>query len=260
MRKVNALIIVILSVAFSVSFPGCVTDMATPKIEKSLPQNKLAYYNDSFDKLREDLWDKSVPVFNRHLANFKLADMNFEDGELKVVTKTGSFSAGGLVSRYTLKGEFDIQIDCYLDFLPGEHDMDQFVFLIVSEKGVEYRRSYGVWIAVIKKGDGDTGYIASGYRAMGRIHGGNSYDIDKFHGTFRIMRVGNRISTFYRREGKTAWRKMNSLKSTTNDLMLSFGLTNSTPKRTSISAQAPLTARFDNFRINAAEEIIEEEI
>ena len=44
MRKINALIIVILSVAFSGLFPGCVTDTASLKIEKSLPQSKLAYY------------------------------------------------------------------------------------------------------------------------------------------------------------------------------------------------------------------------
>ncbi|MCJ7684013.1 MAG: hypothetical protein MUO68_06925, partial [Desulfobacteraceae bacterium] len=99
MKRINALIIGIFLVAFPGFFPGCATDMATLKIEKSLPQNKLAYYNDSFDKLREDLWDKSVAASKRHLANFKLADMKFEDGQLKVVTKAGYFSTGGLVSR-----------------------------------------------------------------------------------------------------------------------------------------------------------------
>ncbi len=259
MRKVNALIIVILSVAFSVSFPGCVTDMATLKIEKSLPQDKLAYYNDSFDKLREDLWDKNVPGFKRHLANFKLADMSFEDGQLKLVTKTGSFSSGGLVSRYTLKGDFDIQVDCYIDFLAGKHDMDQLIYFVVSERGVEFQSSNGVWIGALKKGGTDVSVIFSGYREKGKYHPGNWYETGNFHGTFRIIRIGNKISMLYKKEGKTGWNKMNTFESTTNDVMANFALTNF-GKGSRITDESSLTATFDNFRINAAEEIIEEEI
>ena len=260
MRKINALIIVILSVAFSGLFLGCVTDMATLKIEKSLPQNKLAYYNDSFDKLREDLWDKSTPAFKQHLPNFKLADMNFEDGQLKVVTKTGYFISGGLVSRYALRGDFDIQVDCYIDFLAGIHDMDQFVYFLVSERGVGFRASHGVFIAVNKKGGRDVSFIVSVYREKGKYHRGNLLEIDNFHGTFRIIRIGNKISTLYKKEGKTGWKKMDTFQSTTKDVMLNFGLANFIPARTSITARSPITTTFDNFRINAAEEIIEEEI
>ena len=260
MRKVNALIIVILTVAFSGFFLGCVTDMTTLKIEKSLPQNKLAYYKDSFDKLREDLWNKSVPGFQRHLANFKLADMSFENGQLKLVTKTGCFSPGGLVSMYSLRGNFDIQVDCYIDFLAGIHDMDQFIYFSVSEKGVQYRSSNGVYLGVNKKGGKDISVIFSGYRGKGKYHRGRLLEIDNFHGTFRIIRIGNKISTLYKNEGKTGWEKMNTFKSTTNDLMVTFGLTNFILARTSITARSSITTTFDNFRINAAEEIIEEEI
>ncbi len=260
MKRVNALLLGILLVTFPAFFPGCATDMATLKIEKSLPQNKLAYYNDSFDKPREDLWDNSTPAFKQHLANFKLADMNFEDGQLKVVTKTGYFSTGGLVSRFVLRGDFDIQMDCYIDFLAGIHDMDQFIYFSVSEKGVKFQNSNGVYIGVNKKGGKDVSVIFSGYREKGKYHRGKLLGIDNFHGTFRIIRIGTKISTLYKKEGTTAWSKMNTFKSTTNDLMLTFGLTNFILKRTSISAKAALISRFDNFRINAAEEIIEEEI
>ncbi|MBC8176019.1 MAG: hypothetical protein H8E19_01335 [Deltaproteobacteria bacterium] len=260
MKKVKALIIGIFLVVFSGFFSGCVTDMATLKIEKSLPQNKLAYYNDSFDKLREDLWDKSTPAFKQHLPNFKLADMNFEDGQLKVVTKTGYFISGGLVSRYALRGDFDIQVDCYIDFLAGIYDMDQFVWFVVSERGVAYRASHGVSIAVNKKGGRDASFIVSLYREMGKIHRGNLLEIDNFHGTFRIIRIGNKISTLYKYKEKTGWKKMDTFQSTTKDVMLSFGLSNFIPARTSITARSSITTTFDNFRINAAEAIIEEEI
>ena len=84
MRKMKPLHIVILA-AFLLSFLGCVTDTATLKIEKSLPQNRLAYYNDSFDKLRTDLWEKAGDIPNAaQEANFKLAKMRIQDGKLWV--------------------------------------------------------------------------------------------------------------------------------------------------------------------------------
>jgi hypothetical protein len=42
--------------------------------------------------------------------------------------------------------------------------------------------------------------------------------------------------------------------------MISFKLQNFGTIRTSITARSPITATFDNFRINAAEEIVEEDI
>ena len=90
-----ASIIVVLSVVFSGLFPGCVTDTATLKIEKSLPQNKLAYYNDSFDELRNDLWDQAGLVYQKQqLQNYKSPDMRIENGQLLIQTQVGSFSKG----------------------------------------------------------------------------------------------------------------------------------------------------------------------
>ena len=76
MKRINVLIIGIFLVAFSGFFPGCVTDTATLKIEKSLPQSKLAYYNDSFDNFRTDLWEKAGYIhFEKQLNNFNLANL-----------------------------------------------------------------------------------------------------------------------------------------------------------------------------------------
>ena len=94
MRKTKPFHIVILA-AFLLSFLGCVTDTGSLKIEKSLPQSKLFYYNDSFDKFRTDLWEKAGYIPNTaQETNFKLAKMRIEDGKLRVETEAGCFSKG----------------------------------------------------------------------------------------------------------------------------------------------------------------------
>ena len=261
MGKINTLIIVILSVAFSGLFPGCVTDTASLKIEKSLPQNKLAYYNDSFDKLRTDLWDKAGYTHNKaQEANFKLAKMEIEDGKLWVQTETGCFSVGGLGSKYAIRGDFDIQVDCHIDFLKGIHDMDQSVVFAAIGKGKEIGRDNTVFLCLLKRGGRDFSTIFSAARKNGRFHRGNWHKIKNFDGSLRIVRIGDEISTLFKRKGDTEWKKMDTFRYTPNDIIIGFKLQNFMSNRTSITARSPITATFDNFRINAAEAIIEEDI
>lgn len=241
---------------------ACVTERASLKIEKSLPPSKLAYYNDSFDKLREDMWETKIAYIPGEAAidNFKLADVHIEDGKLGVDTKTGCFSRGGLATKYTIKGDFDIQIDCHIDFLEGIRDMDQFVQLFVVDKGKEIEALDGVMFGLIKRGDRDIGTIFSGYFEEGRLQLGAWHYSGNFHGALRIVRTGDKISLLHREQGKEGWKKLDTIRSTTKDLMFAFRLGNFMGKRTSITARSSVTARFDNFRINAAEGIIEEDI
>ena len=261
MRKINALIIVILSVAFSGLFPGCVTDTASLKIEKSLPQSKLAYYNDSFDNLRTDLWEKAGTTHNEaQEANFKLAKMKIKDGKLWVQTETGSFSTGGLGSRYTIRGDFDIQVDCQIDFLEGLYDMEQSLVFAVIEKGEKLGRDNTVFLNLSKKGGRDFNIILSAAWENGRVHLGDWQKIENFDGSLRIVRIGDEISTLFKKKGDAEWKKLYTFRSTPNDIMLGFKLQNFMLNRASITARSPITATFDNFRINAAEEIVEEDI
>ena len=191
MRKINALIIVILSVAFSVSFPGCVTDTASLKIEKSLPQNKLAYYNDSFDKLRTDLWDKAGYTHNKaQEANFKLAEMRIENGKLRVQTEPGCFSVGGLGSKYAIRGDFDIQVDCQIDFLEGIYDMDQSLVFAAIGKGKEIGKDDTVFLCLLRRGGRDFSTIFSAARKNGRFHLGDWHKIENFDGSLRYSGLG----------------------------------------------------------------------
>jgi hypothetical protein len=260
MKKSMALFIVVLSVAFSGLFLGCVTDTTSLKIENGLPQNKLAYYNDSFDKLREDLWDQAGLAYQKQqLQNYKSPDMRIENGQLLIQTQVGSFSKGGLVSKYELKGDFDFQIDCHLDFLKDVGDMDQVMALGVVEKGPVPQANHLVAISLLKK-PGEGSGIFSSYRVgMHAIKGKSWLPMGDFHGSLRIIRAGDKISTYYRKEGGR-WKKRDTFPAGGGDARIGILLQNFTMLRKSTNATKPVVAKFDNLRINAAQEIIEEEI
>lgn len=233
-------------------------------IEGSLPQSKLAYYNDSFDKFREELWEKAGAVWKEEqLANFKFADIQIENGKLKIETKTGSFSKGTVGSKFFLGGNFDIQIDCQIEFLDILISMDQWLYFVVMEKaeiGWKYRNA--TIIGLIKKAMKQDSIIYSNCHDAGRLHTrGKKHKIGNFHGTLRIIRIGRKIHTLYKFEGSKEWTKMNTFfPFTTNDVAFGFSFMNFHSRRTSIQADRSISATFDNFKINAAQRIMEEDI
>lgn len=227
MKKINSWVIAIFFVASLVSIQGCATEEFAIKIEKGLPQNKLAYYNDSFDKLNEDLWEKGGYLHSEEqVANFKMADMRIENGKLRIETQTGHFSKGGLASKYALRGDFDIQVDCQIDFLEGLQDMDHLLNFLVIDKSKEVQATDSVTIGLSKRGTLYKSYIFSGYAEKGKFHRGKVQEIGNFRGTLRILRSGNHISTLYKKEGGKAWKKMNTFRSTSKDAMLGLKLQN----------------------------------
>lgn len=261
MKKIYALIILIFLVLLLVSFQGCATQPVSFKIENSLPQSKLAYYSDSFDKLREDLWEKAGFTFSQaQLIQFKAADLTIENGVLRIKTKTGGFSKGGLVSKYKLRGDFDVQVECHIDFLVGKHDMDQVLGFGIVERGKTPGEMRGIFLGLLKRGESGESIIHSNYGEKGKFHPGNWHRTGDFYGTLRFVRIGQEISTLYKREGKAQWKKLNTFPSTRNDAIVGFALQNFIVKRNSITAKSSIIAEFDNFKINAAQEIIEEEI
>ena len=244
-----------------VFFQGCATAPVSSKIENSLPQDKFAYYNDNFDKLREDLWDKAGYMHSEPVrANFRQAKMVIKDGKLRIDTQTGSFSKGGLASRYVIRGDFDIQIDCHIDFLNGFQNMDQFVAFVVLDRGGEIGKMDSVVIGLVKRGTRMFNFVFSGRTQKSKYRLGKYNRVGDFNGTLRIERIEDNISTFYKIQGEREWRELGTFRSTLGDIQLGFKLQNYTHDRESITAKSPVTAKFDNFRINAAQEIIEEDI
>lgn len=260
-------IIGFLSLAFSGMLLACAADKAYLQIENSLPPNELAYYNDSFDTMREDLWNKAGYInLEEQMQNFKLADMRIENGKLVVQTKTGSFSKGGLAARYAFRGDFDVQLDCRIDFLKNERGLDQLLNILVVDKSGAVdksgkiskstaivlnlymdERSYQAWI-------GSNGFI------NGRRIKGSRQKIENFNGTLRILRTGKDITALYKKKWDLGWNKIQTCHLNANDMVFGFQVRNYFNKRTYIRAKNPISAEFDNFRINAAHEIVEEEI
>ena len=259
-KAVRIVICFILSAILSV-IPGCVTQKAISPIKNSLPQNELSYYNDSFDTLREDLWDKAGHLtLEAQMKNFKMADMRIENGKLIVQTKTGSFSKGGLGSKYTLTGNFDVQVDCHFDFLEYATDMDQLLQFLVTDRSKDTKDTDIVIIGMAKRAGSWQGYIYCDWKVHGAFKNGKRQKIDSLHGTLRIVRIANEVSTLYKKMGQEEWEKLNTFSFTKNNMLIGFRLQNFFLKRTFVQANDSIIAEFDNFKINAAQKIIEDEI
>ena len=260
-HKKASLIFGFLLLAFFGLLLSCATDKAPLQIENSLPQSELAYYCDPFDKLREDVWERAGFVFSAaQLGNIKIADMTIEDGRLRIDTKTGGYSKGGLVSKFALRGDFDVQVDFQVDFIPGNLDMDQSLGFGAVEKSKSGGSNRLISIGLLKEGKSKNSTIFSGYLEWRKYHTGYSHNIDNFTGSVRFVRIGNQVSTFYRKQGQSRWTKMCTVPSTQKDTSIGFTLQNFVKDRNLITATRSIRAWIDNFTINAAQQIIESEI
>ena len=262
-NKKAGFIIGFLLLAFLGTLLSCATDKAPLQIENSLPQNELEYYNDSFDKMREDLWERAGYLWREEqVQNFKQADLGFENSKLIIRTQTGSFSKGGLSSKYALRGNFDIRLNFRMDFIKGVSgwDMDQVFTFGVYDKSLKIEKISFAIIGLSMEGGFSHGYLFSNCTANGRRKGGGSQKTENFNGAFRILRPGKTISMFYRKAGTPGWTKVNIYRVTDNDMILAFQVRNFFSKRTIIQANRSISAVLDSLKINAAQEIIEEEI
>lgn len=249
------------SLAFLAALLSCATDKAPLQIENSLPQSELEYYNDSFDKMRENLWDRAGYLYREEqVQNFKQADLRFENGKLIIRTQTGSFSKGGLSSKYALRGDFDIQLDCRMDFLKGISGMDQVFTIGVFDKSLKKGKMNIAMIGLFLEGGFNQGHLFSNCIVDGKRKRGGSRRTENFNGAFRFIRTGKMISTLYRKAGEAEWTKMYTFRVTNKDMIVGFQLRNFFGNRTTIQANHSISAEFDSLKINAAQEIIEEEI
>ena len=249
------------SLVFLAALLSCATDKAPLQIENSLPHDELAYYSDDFDHMREDLWERAGYVYREEqVQNFRQADLRFEKSKLIIRTKTGSFSKGGLGSKFALRGDFDIQLDCRMDFLKGISGMDQVFSFGVYGKSLKIGKFSFAIIGLSLKGGFNQGYLFSNCTVNGKRKGGGSRRTENFSGTFRIMRTGKTISTLYKKKETPEWTKVNAFRATDEDMLIGVQVRNFFGNRTTIRANDSISAAFDSLKINAAQEIIEEEI
>ena len=260
-NKKASLIIGFLLLAFFGALLSCATDEVPLQIGNSLPQSELEYYNDSFDKMREDLWDRAGYLYREEQEkNFKQADLRFESGRLIIRTQTGSFSKGGLSSKYSLSGDFDIRLDCRMSFIKGGSGMDQVFTFAVFDKSLKRGKISSATIGLSMKAGMAQGYLFSNCFVRGKWHKGNSKMIENFNGTFRILRNGRDISTLYKINGAAEWNRLNTFRVIDKDMIIGFTLRNFFTNRTTIRAEHPISIELDRLKIYAAQKIIENEI
>jgi hypothetical protein len=262
-NRITGFITGFLLLAFLGALLSYAADKAPFQIENSLPQSKLEYYNDAFDKMREDLWDRAGYLWREEqVQNFKQADLRFESGKLIIRTQTGSFSKAGLGSKFVFRGDFDFQLHCRLDFIKGttRMDVDQVFALVLIDNSQKPGKLTAADIGLFMKGGIDQGYPFSNGYVNGRRKKGDRHKIDNFNGWFRILRTDKSIRTLNKNERTPEWIQMNTFHITDKDMLIGFNLRNFYSKRTTIRATYSVTAEFDHFKINAAQEIIEEEI
>ena len=196
LSKIAGFITALLSLVFCGVLLSCAPNKAPLQIQNSLPQEKIAYYNDSFEKMREDLWERAGYVYRREqVQNFRQAELLFGKNKLIIRTKTGSFSKGGLGSKFALRGDFDIQLYCRIDFIKDitVWDMDQVVTFAVLDRTLDYGKMNVATMGLYMKGGTNQGrlfchYVVEGKRKIGRYH-----KIENFNGWLRILRTGKII-------------------------------------------------------------------
>ena len=240
---------------------GCVTQEKAIKVKNALPPEKVAYFSDSFDSLRQGLWEKVGMVYSeKQLENFKLAEPRIQDGEVVVQTEVGGFSKGGLASKFILQGDFDIQLDCHMDFPEDLQQMDWITVFGVFEVGGTIGDTTGAQISMVRKMLTMKNLLGSSYIERGTLHRGAFTRIADFDGTLRLVRKGDRITALYRLQGEPEWSELGTHPFTNKDAFVGFKVQNFLASRKVIQALSSVSAAFDEFRINAAEGIVESEI
>jgi hypothetical protein len=147
-----------------------------------------------------------------------------------------------------------------MDFIKGISGMDQVFTFGVYDKTLKKGDLSFAIIGLAKEGGFSTGHIFSNCAVNGINKRGRSQKTENFNGAFRIVRSGKTVSTFYRNGAATAWAELKKFQITDKDMMIGFQLRNFYLNRTVIRAPHSISAAVDSFKINAAREIIEEEI
>jgi len=255
MRKIKFWLYAVSLICLSLSATKAIassSEASTTTGQKKLPQTQITHYNDAFEKLRDDIWKRSgVLDFGKIL--FQIPEIGIRDGRLLIQTQTGSFQRGGLTSRWTLKGDFDIQVDCHINFLGETADMDQLLLFVAKDK---YQRYFTV-VGLAKRADSKPSIFAT-FKEKGAPLSRKWERIGDFHGKLRMVRIGNRITTFYKKRGDSEWKEIGEFSGMPGEVVVGLGLANFDSRRTSIQADQPVMAAFDNFRINNAGQISEE--
>lgn len=240
---------------------GCVTRDPGRRVNNRLSPERRALFSDSFDTIRRDHWDLAGLVYSEtQLEHFKLAEPRIRDGRLVLETATDAFSKGGLASTFLLRGDFDIQIDCRMDFPDTLQLMDWIAVFGVFEEGGRIGDTAGVQTGLVRRKLSIKTFLFSNHLVGGKKHQGGFSRIEDFDGTLRLVRQRDRVFVLYREKGNAEWTELGAHPFTERDAFVGFKVQNFLASRTIVQGSSSVIAVFDEFRINAAEGIVESEI
>ncbi len=241
---------------------GCVQTKTETKSDsaalgpvKSLSAEQLAEFNDDLNTFREDLWEKSYHLFREgQKSRFAAADVEIQSGQLVVTTKKGALSSVNVYSKFLIVGDFDIQTDIFVDF-DLSTPMRQQAWFTLTHKGLNatilFERENNKKV-VMKMWRGKTD--------VGRIRGSTvkrKY-FSEFSGSLRAVRRGEKLTCYYRNKMDADWKTLYKYRFTIRDVGVGLGVKNFWIGSSSNSkASGVCSVRYDNFKINAAEKIIE---
>ena len=138
--------------------------------------------------------------------------------------------------------------------------MDQVFTIGVFDKSSKIGKMSFTIIGLFLEGGFNQGHLFSNCVVDGKRKRGGSRRTENFNGAFRFIRTGKMISALYRKAGEAEWTKMYTFRVTNKDMIVGFQLRNFFGNRATIQANHSISAEFDSLKINAAQEIIEEEI
>jgi hypothetical protein len=100
------------------------------------------------------MWEKAGYINRASIrSNFRLADVIVDSGTLLLETKTGPFSFGGISSKFCFRGDFDVKVDCMVNFYKNFDDIDQVAQFKAADKteDLENDRTENVMLELFKK-------------------------------------------------------------------------------------------------------------
>lgn len=237
-----------------------VTDPVVP-VAPSVPPDQLCPYNDTFDVFDKDRWDFGYFIGKENRSdNFKPADVLIKDGQLNIITQKGAFSKAAVGTRFYLAGDFDIQMDCEFSFFGLEANaMDQRIIFALFEEGASLSKTILPSIIFVKQG-GKNSVTFAGCIQNTQLKGNISQNAGAYKGTVRFIRISKKVLLYSKEDGRYKWIKLGACSSTEKKMTFFVAVQNFTFDRQIIDAQYAFNVRFDNFKINAAEKVIESEI
>jgi hypothetical protein len=242
---------------------GCASmsmDVNDPKLRvyNSLSRGELDKFNDSFDTFDNSLWEKDLWLGNAKeiKGQVKFTDYKNEHGRLVLRTLPFEYSKGDLNSRFRLSGDFDIQVDFSVSFKKIKQNQAAVLWIAPEESGNAYYIEVSeVWY----KGGGGFMEVYTGQGKNGKYRNVRKIrPISHFRGAHRIIRKGDTIYSFYKKNLNDPWRFNNKSKYLISDLNMGFSLKNfhsSSIVFPNTDFRAELI--LDNFRINGAQHIVQ---